>query len=205
MVKYGPERSFKCTHCDVTLSHRAILEVNGCQVMVWSDGYFDSPSAPEPPLVVKCSGCKGIIWLPEVEIDLASGDGGQAYLNLDAEEYWQLLKQYESSVSEHLLYVRLKCWQTSNHKYRQSMEETPKLSLREVKNLEGILALINLDSQSECNIAIEVLRHLSRFKEALIFIEQQGYKLDHQLIAAQNKLIRGYKTNVFPCSFSGER
>lgn len=200
-MRYGPERWLACNHCGGALRFRALLRVDARLAQLWSDGYVDSPSVPEQPLVAACGHCQGAVWLPELAD--ASCCEGEDYRALTEEELWTQVEAYGEEPSEHQLHLRLKLWQLANHRHR-SGESQVIWSDRERHNLEKALALLDLSSATEVMTAVEVSRQLGLFNQALGLLVGLEAELPSALVTQVEQRIKARDARVFCFRANGE-
>ncbi|WP_028110582.1 hypothetical protein [Ferrimonas futtsuensis] len=200
-MRYGPERWLACSHCGGALRFRALLQVDARLAQLWSDGYVDSPSVPEQPLVVACGHCQGSVWLPELAD--ATGSDGVDYRALTEEELWALTRSYGEELSEHQLHLRLKLWQLANHRHRRG-ESQVVWSDRERRNLERILGLLDLSTATEVMTAVEVSRQLGMFNQALGLLVRVEGELPAALLTQVEQRIQARDPRVFSVRANGE-
>ncbi|WP_417345888.1 hypothetical protein [Ferrimonas sp.] len=200
-MRYGPERWLACNHCGGALRFRALPQVDARLAQLWSDGYVDSPSVPEQPLVVACGHCQAAVWLPELA-DAPCCEGGD-YRALTEAELWTQAEAYGEEPSEHQLHVRLRLWQLANHRHRGG-ESQVTWSERERGNLERILGLLDLSSATEVMTAVEVSRQLGLFNQALGLLVQLEAELPSALVTEVEQRIKARDSRVFCFKANGE-
>ncbi len=161
--------SYKCCdHCQQPVAIIPLLSGNPIGGTLWSDGYMDAPQLPEQKLLGKCAHCGEISCLPELQdyADPAAVDNAadHAFEPLTLDDYLMLVGHIDLIDASYHLYVRLKCWQLSNHPRRQADSERP-LSESEKENLQQMLMLFG-DDEPDRLLKAEVFRQLGDFERA---------------------------------------
>ncbi|USD39257.1 hypothetical protein [Ferrimonas sp. SCSIO 43195] len=197
-MRYGPDTFLICSGCGGDLIHRPLMAVDARFATLWSDGYVDSPTVPEQPLVARCGHCQAPVWLPELAVNPNGGENGCDYRPLTPAEIQSLLDQYASQPSDHQLHLRVKLWQQSNHRYRNDDGSGVAWTEAEQANMEALLAILDMHRVQERLMAAELLRQLGQFESASALLDGQfdGMALDivnllrHQIEQRHQRLFR---------------
>jgi hypothetical protein len=171
-MKFGPTIYKQCNHCQETVTIHPVMEINPRQAVLWTDGYINSPMAPEQTLVARCGHCQELIWLPTLPQAAKDKEASaRDYEQYKPKEILSLLEHPLAQGLEHQLYLRFKIWHLANHKYRNEKKAVVEYSPEEENNMEALLDLLEPAEQRDRLIMGELLRQLGRFDEAQQILE----------------------------------
>lgn len=59
----GPDAVLGCPRCGALHRCGTLASGNTFGAVLWSDGWFEAPMRPLPPLVARCMGCHAFFWV----------------------------------------------------------------------------------------------------------------------------------------------
>ena len=59
----GPDVVIGCPRCGALHRRGSLASGNTFGAVLWSDGWFEAPMRPPPPLVARCMGCHAFFWV----------------------------------------------------------------------------------------------------------------------------------------------
>jgi hypothetical protein len=129
---------------------------------------------PQQPLLVRCPHCSALVWVDEQELVGSQSpwereDGAfreaKHYLTPTASDYEPMVSAWAHDRGK-CRYLRMHAWWAANDARRRSALPAP-FSDEEVRNLEGLIELLDESLNEDRLMKAEALRELSRFEEAL--------------------------------------
>ena len=179
----GPERIIACPQCDKMVRHPALQTEESYGARVWTDGKQESIDSPEPPQVVRCSGCQEIYWLEDgrVQGEMTPYENGLPYPEIDPdwagaplaeeptdEQYFEALANglARNKMEERTLRV-FAWWRSNDHHRDDAITEALQTATGSRRaNLEALVHLLDGEEMGELLMKAEVLRQLGEFDAA---------------------------------------
>ncbi|SDK38338.1 hypothetical protein SAMN04488540_12921 [Ferrimonas sediminum] len=198
-MKYGPETYLICSDCGGELIHRPLVAVDARFATLWSDGYVDSPTVPEQPLVARCGHCQMAVWLPELAVNPDGGGDACEYQPLTLAETQSLLDHHVSQPSDYQLHLRVKLWHQANHRYRNDSGPGVDWTEAERANMEALLAILDMHQVQERLMATELLRQLGQYESASALLDRQFEGMALDVVGLLRQQLDQRHQRVFRC------
>jgi hypothetical protein len=162
----------QCAHCGAPIKLSTILPHHSPGGSLWSDGYFDTPGVPEPPVLGKCWACGAIgclTELPTMEGAVQPPDGADCdVIPLTLDDYALLLDNLQEISAHFHSYLRVRFWQLNNDRRRRKGDDIP-LSDVEQTNLTELLQLLGEEDANRL-LKVEIFRQLQEFEAARMLL-----------------------------------
>jgi hypothetical protein len=225
----GPTYIYECPSCKGLLERRSISSGNTSRAKFRSDGQMRAPMLPTTPLLVACPKCKAsIFWPSSKEVDSYETNVMTGFLGADppsvetlafrAEMKAKKLRYkdvfgYEQASSAQIiefirngsaessfeLPLRLLFWQRVN----DERLEVGRIGLNsdEQENLQKLLLLIDLKTDSHRLQKAEIYRQLGQFNDAMRILD---YNFDDDISARAEQLMQtAERKDTLPFLFVG--
>ncbi|QDE96190.1 ribosomal protein L7/L12 [Myxococcus xanthus] len=85
----GPDMVIGCPRCGALHRRWSLASGNTFGAVLWSDGWFEAPMRPLPPLVARCMGCHAFFWVARAvelgHVDRVTSQCGETFTTLTLE------------------------------------------------------------------------------------------------------------------------
>ena len=197
-VKYGPDINRKCPRCGEQFRERQIMSGNTVGAVYWTDGKVEAPMLPAQRLLVKCSKCKELVWVPDAEKVAEVKDPRLRVASPSAVSANDLLAA--AAVSSHdpdkERYLRTMAWWSRNDQVRVGNAVGKVWTTAQRENVLRLIELLDGTLSENRLTRAEIYRELGDFVSALRELNEPFPKEYSAFAEKLRKLIEMKKREV---------